>query len=75
VLPGLSTAAKPAAACLSSRRRYGDPVTPVVLWHIKLAEVAVPGLGFGVCRVPGAARWRVWSSRPARSGRPRCVSS
>lgn len=51
VLLGLSSAAKPAAACLSSRVAYGDPVTPVVLRRIELAEVAVRGLGFAVCRV------------------------
>jgi uncharacterized protein len=48
---GLSTAEKPAAACLSSRVAYGDPVTPEVLQRIELAEEAVRGLGFPVCRV------------------------
>ena len=48
---GLVTAAKPAAACLASRVAYGDPVTPEVLRRIELAEEAVRGLGFPVCRV------------------------
>jgi uncharacterized protein len=48
---GLATAEKPAAACLSSRVAYGDPVTPEVLHRIELAEEAVRALGFGVCRV------------------------
>jgi uncharacterized protein len=48
---GLATAGKPAAACLSSRVAYGDPVTPEVLHRIELAEEAVRALGFGVCRV------------------------
>ncbi|WP_300019339.1 ATP-dependent sacrificial sulfur transferase LarE [Pseudonocardia sp.] len=48
---GLVTAAKPAAACLSSRVAYGDPVTAEVLGRIERAEEAVRALGFGVCRV------------------------
>ncbi|MGP4021405.1 ATP-dependent sacrificial sulfur transferase LarE [Saccharopolyspora sp. 5N708] len=48
---GLSTADKPAAACLASRVAYGDPVTPEVLGRIERAEAAVHGLGFEVCRV------------------------
>lgn len=48
---GLVTAGKPAAACLSSRVAYGDPVTPEVLRRIELAEEAVRALGFPVCRV------------------------
>lgn len=48
---GLATAEKPAAACLASRVAYGDPVTPEVLHRIELAEEAVRGLGFPVCRV------------------------
>lgn len=48
---GLATAEKPAAACLSSRVAYGDPVTPEVLHRIELAEEAVRALGFPVCRV------------------------
>ena len=48
---GLATAAKPAAACLSSRIAYGDPVTPELLGRIERAEDALHGAGFGVCRV------------------------
>lgn len=48
---GLATAEKPAAACLSSRVAYGDPVTAEVLRRIELAEEEVRGLGFPVCRV------------------------
>jgi pyridinium-3,5-biscarboxylic acid mononucleotide sulfurtransferase len=48
---GLATAEKPAAACLSSRVAYGDPVTAEVLHRIELAEELVRGLGFPVCRV------------------------
>ncbi|MGQ0572774.1 MAG: ATP-dependent sacrificial sulfur transferase LarE [Pseudonocardia sp.] len=50
-LLGLSTAAKPAAACLSSRIAYGDPVTAEVLGRVERAEAAVHALGFAVCRV------------------------
>jgi pyridinium-3,5-biscarboxylic acid mononucleotide sulfurtransferase len=50
-LLGLSTAGKPAAACLSSRVAYGDPVTPEVLRRVEVAEAAVHALGFAVCRV------------------------
>lgn len=50
-LLGLSTAGKPAAACLSSRVAYGDPVTVEVLRRIEVAEAAVHALGFGICRV------------------------
>jgi pyridinium-3,5-biscarboxylic acid mononucleotide sulfurtransferase len=48
---GLATAEKPAAACLASRVAYGDPVTPEVLHRVEMAEEAVRGLGFPVCRV------------------------
>ncbi|MGE3285058.1 MAG: ATP-dependent sacrificial sulfur transferase LarE [Pseudonocardia sp.] len=48
---GLATAEKPAAACLSSRVAYGDPVTAEVLARIEAAEAAVHALGFPVCRV------------------------
>ncbi len=48
---GLATAEKPAAACLSSRVAYGDPVTAEVLRRIEVAEEQVRGLGFPVCRV------------------------
>jgi uncharacterized protein len=50
-LLGLATAAKPAAACLSSRVAYGDPVTPEVLARIEVAEDGLHRLGFPVCRV------------------------
>jgi len=50
-LLGLATTAKPAAACLSSRVAYGDPVTPEVLARIERAEAALHALGFPVCRV------------------------
>lgn len=48
---GLSTADKPAAACLASRVAYGDPVTPEVLARVEKAEAAIHELGFPVCRV------------------------
>ena len=50
-LLGLATTDKPAAACLSSRVAYGDPVTPEVLGRIERAEAALHALGFPVCRV------------------------
>lgn len=50
-LMGLSTAAKPAAACLASRVAYGEPVTEELLARIEVAEEAVRSLGFPVCRV------------------------
>lgn len=48
---GLSTAAKPAAACLSSRIAYGDEVTPELLRQIEQAEDALHDAGFADCRV------------------------
>lgn len=48
---GLSTAAKPAAACLASRVAYGEAVTPDLLARVEAAEDAVRGLGFRVFRV------------------------
>jgi pyridinium-3,5-biscarboxylic acid mononucleotide sulfurtransferase len=48
---GLGSADKPAAACLSSRVAYGDPVTAEVLARIEQAEAALHALGFPVCRV------------------------
>lgn len=48
---GLATAAKPAAACLSSRIAYGDAVTPELLGRVEQAENAVHEAGFAVCRV------------------------
>jgi uncharacterized protein len=50
-LLGLDTSVKPAAACLSSRVAYGDPVTREVLGRIERAEAALHALGFPVCRV------------------------
>jgi pyridinium-3,5-biscarboxylic acid mononucleotide sulfurtransferase len=38
---GLSTATKPAAACLASRIAYGIPVTPARLARVERAEIAV----------------------------------
>lgn len=48
---GLGTAEKPAAACLSSRIAYGDPVRPEVLAAVERTEDALHALGFPVCRV------------------------
>ena len=48
---GLVTAAKPAAACLSSRVAYADPVTPDLLGRIERAEDALHAAGFADCRV------------------------
>jgi pyridinium-3,5-biscarboxylic acid mononucleotide sulfurtransferase len=48
---GLSTADKPAAACLASRVAYGDPVTVEVLNRIETAEGALHELGLRRCRV------------------------
>jgi len=48
---GLVTAEKPATACLASRVAYGEPVSTELLHRIELAEEAVRGLGFPVCRV------------------------
>jgi uncharacterized protein len=50
-LLGLATADKPAAACLSSRVAYGEPVTADVLARVERAEAALHDLGFAVCRV------------------------
>ena len=48
---GLPTAAKPAAACLSSRLAYGVPVTTQALARVERAEELVASLGFSVLRV------------------------
>ncbi len=48
---GLRTADKPAAACLSSRVAYGDPVTPQLLARIEQAEESLAALGFRALRV------------------------
>ncbi|WP_028936144.1 ATP-dependent sacrificial sulfur transferase LarE [Pseudonocardia spinosispora] len=58
-LLGLDTSVKPAAACLSSRVAYGDPVTREVLSRIERAEAALHALGFPVCRVRAHARGTV----------------
>jgi uncharacterized protein len=58
-LLGLTTAAKPASACLSSRVAYGDPVTPELLGRIERGEAAVRALGFPVCRVRAHAEGTV----------------
>ena len=48
---GLSTWDEPASACLSSRIPYHSEVTDEKLRRIELAEEAVRGLGFRICRV------------------------
>lgn len=48
---GMPTAAKPAAACLSSRLAYGVPVTIEALARVERAEDVVAGLGFSILRV------------------------
>lgn len=48
---GLTTASKPAAACLSSRIAYGDPVTAELLRQIEHAEDTLHRAGFRHCRV------------------------
>ncbi len=48
---GLSTADKPAAACLASRIPYGTPVTIERLTSVEGAELALKQLGFGEVRV------------------------
>jgi uncharacterized protein len=67
---GLPTAAKPAAACLSSRLAYGVPVTTEALARVERAEELVASLGFSVLRVrdlgDDAARVEVGSDELAR---------
>ena len=58
-LLGLTTATKPASACLSSRVAYGDQVTPEVLRRIERGEAALHALGFPVCRVRAHAQGTV----------------
>lgn len=48
---GLSTATKPAMACLASRVPYGTPVTAETLAQIEQAEAGVRAAGFPQCRV------------------------
>src|SRR5258708_10549541 len=71
---GLSTAAKPAAACLSSRIAYGDAVTTELLSRIEQAEDALHDAGFAACRVraPPAGTVPRLDGSPARL--PRLVS-
>jgi uncharacterized protein len=56
---GLTTADKPAAACLASRVAYGDPVTPEVLTRVEAAEAALHRRGFARCRVRAHAQGTV----------------
>lgn len=56
---GLETAGKPAAACLSSRIAYGDPVTEELLGRIEAAESVLHKLGFPSCRVRAHANGTV----------------
>jgi uncharacterized protein len=56
---GLVTADKPAAACLSSRVAYGDPVTAEVLARIEAAEDVLHLRGFTDCRVRAHADGRL----------------
>ncbi len=67
---GLPTAAKPAAACLSSRLAYGVPVTTAALARVEQAEELVASLGFLVLRVRDlggdAARVEVGTDELAR---------
>ena len=67
---GLPTAAKPAAACLSSRLAYGVPVTTAALARVERAEELVASLGFSVLRVRDlggdAARVEVGTDELAR---------
>ena len=56
---GLSVAGKPAAACLSSRIAYGDPVTPEAVRAVEDAEAALAALGYERLRVRSHARGTV----------------
>ena len=67
---GLATAAKPAAACLSSRIAYGDPVTPELLGRIEQAEDALHEAGFGGLPGPGARGGQRGPDRGATGGPP-----
>ncbi len=48
---GLSTADKPAMACLASRIPYGDRITEKKLREIEKAEIIIKDLGFSLYRV------------------------
>lgn len=56
---GLTSAAKPAAACLSSRIAYGDAVTPGLLRQIEQAEDILRDRGVSECRVRAHAAGRI----------------
>jgi len=56
---GLEVADKPAAACLSSRIAYGDPVTPEAVRAVEDAEAALADLGLERLRVRSHARGTV----------------
>lgn len=56
---GLEVAEKPAAACLSSRIAYGDPVTPEAVQAVEDAEAALTDLGLDRLRVRSHARGTV----------------
>ena len=56
---GLAVAAKPAAACLSSRIAYGDPVTAESVRTVELAERALHDLGLPSVRVRSHAQGTV----------------
>lgn len=56
---GLTTADKPAAACLASRIAYGDPVDVRALERVEQAERAIHGIGFDVVRVRAHANGSV----------------
>lgn len=56
---GLEVAAKPAAACLSSRIAYGDPVTPEAVRAVELAERELHRMGLVRVRVRSHAKGTV----------------
>ncbi|MDT9594089.1 ATP-dependent sacrificial sulfur transferase LarE [Nocardioides zeae] len=56
---GIAVAEKPAAACLSSRIAYGDPVTPEAVRAVEDAEAALADLGLERLRVRSHARGTV----------------
>ncbi|HEY1133149.1 MAG TPA: ATP-dependent sacrificial sulfur transferase LarE [Nocardioides sp.] len=56
---GLAVAEKPAAACLSSRIAYGDPVTPEAVRAVEDAEAALADLGLDRLRVRAHGRGTV----------------
>jgi uncharacterized protein len=56
---GLTSAVKPAAACLSSRIAYGDAVTPGLLRQIEQAENILRDRGMTECRVRAHAAGQI----------------